>query len=485
MRHRDSSTAAAPSAAAPARRALLHRLYCCSAEARSRPGRRALVALLLAGVGAVAMTFFVLLGARGSAAAAASLRSAVRAGLGAAPEAVRAVKAAAAISAATLPTSASPRPNVSQFNASSSPPLVLCPPLALEPVLGAAPALTLWSAESAACACVTGAAPEKLVSPVPPAVDCAQHGLKPRGRPAFLIDTFLFNNEVDVLLLRLLELDGVVDQFIFVESSTTFTGQAKNLTGHLHAPCFRRWRQQIDAYVQPPLGPGSAWKNEHATRNALVDAAQLAIKRHLGGAAAAGVNSADEILVATSDLDELPRADSYAVLKYCSGAPDPVGLTLDKFFYYSFNWLHAIPWARGPRVASWRWWLEALARGKGVESTRWMWEGLLHAAHAAPAYIARAGWHISYFLTVEQIQQKMAGFSHTELDLPPFNTAPWIQSALLHGFDVFNRTQYPLLWQSCSAISSDDLPQAFLANREYFGRFCPLSSPPSPRLRPH
>ena len=42
-----------------------------------------------------------------------------------------------------------------------------------------------------------------------------------------IIDSFIFNNELDLLELRLEQLDAVVDKFVFVEATTTFMGQGK------------------------------------------------------------------------------------------------------------------------------------------------------------------------------------------------------------------------------------------------------------------
>ena len=90
--------------------------------------------------------------------------------------------------------------------------------------IDAPPSLTLWQTEHTSGGCPDPSI-ERLVpvSPLPP-VDCLAHGLQPRQRPAAIIDTFLFNGELDLLLLRLLELGGVVDQFILVESRSTHTG---------------------------------------------------------------------------------------------------------------------------------------------------------------------------------------------------------------------------------------------------------------------
>ena len=57
---------------------------------------------------------------------------------------------------------------------------------------------------------------------------CAAHGLPVRaGPPPRVFDLFLFNDEVELLEIRLHELRGAVDAFILVEGNATFSGQPK------------------------------------------------------------------------------------------------------------------------------------------------------------------------------------------------------------------------------------------------------------------
>ena len=44
-----------------------------------------------------------------------------------------------------------------------------------------------------------------------------------------IIDAFIFNDELDLLELRLGQLDSVVDHFVFVEADRNFMGTPKPL----------------------------------------------------------------------------------------------------------------------------------------------------------------------------------------------------------------------------------------------------------------
>ena len=56
------------------------------------------------------------------------------------------------------------------------------------------------------------------------------------------------------------------------------------------------------------------------------------------------------IWLAISDVDEVPRAQAYAIVKQCEGYRVPVGLQLEGFFYYNLNWRKPKAWHLGPRL---------------------------------------------------------------------------------------------------------------------------------------
>jgi len=56
---------------------------------------------------------------------------------------------------------------------------------------------------------------------------CKMHGWPARNQNIRVIDAVLMSNELDLLEIRLNELDSVVDYFFIVESNATFTGLPK------------------------------------------------------------------------------------------------------------------------------------------------------------------------------------------------------------------------------------------------------------------
>lgn len=202
------------------------------------------------------------------------------------------------------------------------------------PYFSAPPLALLQPYLPASAPCRLGAVAALMALPAPPPVDCAALGLQQRAQRAALIDTVMLNNEAEVLLLRLLELDAVVDAFVVVESSSTFTGLPKALVLDEHAACFSRWRGRIHRVVAQPPNGSTAWESEAWLRNQLAQGAGevIARARQGRGGGAAPWSSDKDILYAVSDVDELPRPLAFAAAAQCTGYLTPIAFQLDRFF---------------------------------------------------------------------------------------------------------------------------------------------------------
>jgi beta-1,4-mannosyl-glycoprotein beta-1,4-N-acetylglucosaminyltransferase len=56
---------------------------------------------------------------------------------------------------------------------------------------------------------------------------CSLHGWKKREQDPLIMDAVLMSSELDLLEIRMNELDSVVDRFFIIESNATFTGLPK------------------------------------------------------------------------------------------------------------------------------------------------------------------------------------------------------------------------------------------------------------------
>ena len=127
-----------------------------------------------------------------------------------------------------------------------------------------------------------------------------------------IYDCFLFNNELDLLRLRLTELYYCVDCFVICECAVTFSGEKKPLHYFLHQDLFSSFKDKIqhfiipdppaDAYTDNPVNPNKK-TSQFWQRNQMA----LAIKV-----------AKENDLILISDADEIPRANVLArVAKLC------------------------------------------------------------------------------------------------------------------------------------------------------------------------
>ena len=154
-----------------------------------------------------------------------------------------------------------------------------------------------------------------------------------------LFDCFPFFNELDLLELRLRELDGVVDHFVLVEARETFAGKPKPLHFEANAARFAPWADKITHIVVDHFPPRrSKWSNEHVQRAAL----QAGIAQ-----------AAPQDLVMLSDLDEIVKPEVLAGLKAQPPSKGEVLCFELRFFQFYLNLENPQQkWLRiGPRLA--------------------------------------------------------------------------------------------------------------------------------------
>jgi hypothetical protein len=251
-----------------------------------------------------------------------------------------------------------------------------------------------------------------------------------------------FNNELDVLEIRLRTLDPVVDRFVLAEATVTQRGNPKPLYFQENKARFEPWLDKIEHVIvedmPPGKGPDFDWARERWQRNAL--------ERGLGDVA-----QDDSVLI--SDLDEIPYPEqleqAIATLRFYQ---TPTKFLMDMFVYR----------------LNWRW----LDRGSLIGSTAavvcgWMVQGVpVHQALLAPpllnATTGVAGWHLSYMGDVAHIRNKMVEMADNfyEQLIPEgrkgdrnfFLTDEWIQGCIDTGRDLYAREYRPSEWVGLEAM---------------------------------
>lgn len=152
-----------------------------------------------------------------------------------------------------------------------------------------------------------------------------------------LYDCFPFFNELDLLEIRLNELDGVVDRFVIVEAGETFSGKPKPLWLAENFDRFERFKDKIVYLKIDAFPPGTdPWERERIQRDKLL---------------AGLTDAASDDLVMLSDVDELPKSGTLAAIKAAPPRRAQVLCLELRIFIFYLNLERRERWLRlGPRI---------------------------------------------------------------------------------------------------------------------------------------
>ena len=238
-----------------------------------------------------------------------------------------------------------------------------------------------------------------------------------KGSSRKVYDCFLYNGEVDVLAIRLHELDEVVDVFVIVEGTRTFSGLDKPVSLDANDPRIAQFLPKIRHVVVDdlPMGDG-AWSCEAFQRNAVLR----------------GLHDLQpDDLVLLCDVDEIPRATVVKRMRD-EHVLDIYGFVLTMYYFYA-NYCNV----EGPEaVAVWG----VASTGARLATTtpdRLRYEV---RAGAVPACIVRdAGWHLSFLMDDAAVRRKIGAFSHQEYNTAQFLESIDIPALVAAGGDLFGR----------------------------------------------
>lgn len=265
-----------------------------------------------------------------------------------------------------------------------------------------------------------------------------------RTRPRLIVDIFLYNDEADMLEVRLSTLDQVVDLHVVLEANYTFSGIPKKRWFSAHraqfaAHCHARLRvfesPSIERPHSEPLSR-SWWLNEEKARIAQASALETLFARGELG------SDTDETLVINHDVDEIPSPELLWLLKWSTVLPPLPLLVKTRFYYYSFGWrimrtqasaptnFHELDRTRTPIE-----WdaplITTLAQARVLLS-----KPPISLSSSAVTSVHDAGWHCSSCLPVRQMANKFRSFSHSELaQRPELLTDQWLLHVKRTGID--------------------------------------------------
>jgi beta-1,4-mannosyl-glycoprotein beta-1,4-N-acetylglucosaminyltransferase len=233
-----------------------------------------------------------------------------------------------------------------------------------------------------------------------------------------LIDSFLFNNELDLLEVRLRLLYDHVDHFVIFEADTTHMGKPKPLYLEQNRTRFAAWMDKIVHVVyrgDAKLEQYGDFAWENAQRQLLYEKAS---------------SLADEgDIIIMSDLDEMPSREMLDGLRV--EKPKRPFILLQDLYYYNL---------KSPRKWKWRGTIVIPFTGshKKIASYRDT-RSVMHGRED--------GWHFSYFMSVDDMVVKLQSFAHGEqYGVPPFTDKDRIRKAMEENYNFLGKkdgTDYP------------------------------------------
>lgn len=231
-----------------------------------------------------------------------------------------------------------------------------------------------------------------------------------------IIDCFTFNKEFDLLESRMEYLNGVVDYFIIVEADITFTGIPREFQYVKQIQRYQKYQHKI---IYAPLSVNTSsldfskyetpWFVERTQRN------------HIGTMLSM-FRGKDKVLI--SDVDEIPSKIAIDVASRHLGNMPEIVLQ-QQMFYYNFNQIQETLW-NGPIITT---------VDRVIQETA---EGVRAKRNNLPN-ISNGGWHLSYWMSAEEISEKIKSFSHQEFNNAQYNNIETIRRMIREGKDVFNR----------------------------------------------
>lgn len=225
-----------------------------------------------------------------------------------------------------------------------------------------------------------------------------------------IFDCFKFFNEIELLDLRLMTLDHMVDYFVLVEANKTHTGKPKEFIFEQNKHLFERYLDKI-IYIKvedlPQYSQDNIWLAENFQRNC--------INRGLRDA-----KFGDKIII--SDVDEIPNPDT--LVKYLDQNTSVT--MIQHLFYYHVNCLQKQPWC-GSVMATYP------NYGSPQE--------LRNYARCGNNAVPNGGWHYSFMGGAERIKTKVENIAESHLIIDQIGDITSIEAKMNAQIDLWNRTE--------------------------------------------
>jgi beta-1,4-mannosyl-glycoprotein beta-1,4-N-acetylglucosaminyltransferase len=246
-----------------------------------------------------------------------------------------------------------------------------------------------------------------------------------------VVDSFMFFNELDILKLRLAELNDVVDTFILVEATLTHSGLPKRLYFQENKDLFEKYLHKIVHVVLDDLPRENVWTwtREMGQRDQIWRGVkQLTLKN-------------DDIFM-WADVDEIPDSDRVMSLKI-NGLPGGIHCFSMDMYYYNMTCKNTNQWTHA-KVC------EFGMLGESPPLSSWRTTGGF-------PILEKSGWHLSCFGDAEFISTKLKSFAHDEFNTEYYTNVERISARIKDGTDLLDRNY--VSWTHVPINSNTYLPK--------------------------
>lgn len=237
---------------------------------------------------------------------------------------------------------------------------------------------------------------------------------------AKIYDCFLFFNELDLLDLRLNLLNDIVDKFVIVESSVTFSGKPKKLYFQENKSLFKDFEDKIIhiiidntpndfynlKYIENPVdkkdillnkiikhvNESTGW-SRHEKQWGRETFQRESIIMGLG-------DCSDDDLIMLSDLDEFPNPIEFKlnIENFNTGVVD----FRQKMSFYYVNFLKEENWS-GSKLTNWY-----TLKNNSLN--------LIRQNKLTNKVVINGGWHLSFMGGENRIKDKIDAYAHQEFN---------------------------------------------------------------------
>ena len=265
-----------------------------------------------------------------------------------------------------------------------------------------------------------------------------------------IYDCFMFNNENDLLNIRLNILNQYVDYFVIIESAETHSGLKKKLFFDVEK--FPEFKNKIIYGVIEKFPYNfSAWEKENYQRNF--------ISKFLKEAE-------DDDFILISDLDEIPNLNNINFKNF----REKIIVFQQRLFFYKLNIGELTPSWHGSKCTKKKYlknpqWLRNLKTYKRYKFYR------LDKIFFSQTYehnfviIKNAGWHFTWLGDINFIKSKLKSFAHTELNTLKVNNNDFINRCIKEMKPIEQKQKLELKKLS---LTKEFIPEYILKNLEKY-----------------